>query len=138
VNNMNFGNTIVGGEGQVTRKRTASKLLSKYKVGGKVTDKKGAIAEALKHKRERLREKYADGGAVAPGATKPVSAPYKGSSWWAQLQQEIANMTPVSPLGSTSVNQMSPSQPGVVPQQGMQGNQQMQPSKGMYRGGKVR
>lgn len=130
MNNSNFGGSIIGGEGQTTARRK-SKLLAKYKVGGKVTDKKGAIAEALKHKRARLKEKYAEGGIVSPTSSKPVAAPYKGAGWWQQLQQDIASRTPVSPLGSTSVNQMSPSQPGVIPQQGMQGNQQMQPSKGM-------
>lgn len=134
MNNADFGSSIVGGEGQTTSARRKSKLLAKYKIGGKVTDKKGAIANALQGKRARLKEKYADGGAVPPYATKPVAAPYKGAGWWQQLQQDIANRSPVSPLGSTSVNQMSPSQPGVVPQQGMQGaggGQQAQPSKGL-------
>lgn len=152
-----LGNSIVGGEGQIDRKRKASKLLAKYKIGGKVTDKKASIAQALKHKRARLKEKYAEGGPVIGGQTavtyqpqepvtgaKPVKMAYQGNSWWQKLQSEIANLTPQSPLGSMSMGQNGMSQTASMPaaqaaaQQ--QPPQQAQPSSptGMKRGGKVR
>lgn len=109
-------------------KRKREKLAAKYKVGGKVTTRRGATTEALKGKRERLRAKYAVGGPV-PYNGRPVAAPRDPNGFWARLQNEV------KALNSSSQMPQAPdlaqrASPDTAAQQmaGLQMAQQGQPS----------
>lgn len=127
---------IVGN--QLSQKRSREKLAAKYKIGGKVKNRRGVTAASLKAKREALRAKYATGGTVPlTGAT--VAAPRDPNGFWARLQTEIKALNSNSQMPSAP-GLPSHSSPDTAAQQvaAMQGGgQQPQPSAGMARGGRV-
>lgn len=128
---------IVGN--QITAKRRREKLAAKYKIGGKVTNRRGANMQNLKPQRDRLKAKYALGGTV-PYTGKPVAATRDPNGFWARLKTEIKALNANSqvPQAPGLASQTSPDTAGQ--QMAMMGQQpQQQPSApiGKARGGRV-
>lgn len=125
MNNSDFPG-IVGN--QLSQKRRREKLAAKYKVGGKVTSKRGSIVNALKGQRDRLKAKYATGGTV-PYTGKPVAAPRDPNGFWARLQTEIKalNANSQMPQAPGLASRASPDTAAMQVAQ-MAGGPQQQPS----------